>query len=240
MGSLSKLEPPLFFRKLLVLEMRPSPRWGRKEEPDGEWSPRGVLRVHNTAVEEVGWLWGHWTWRELLAVLKIGHRAGATTPAERSWGDPRAVLVLRLLPALLRQLGASCSHSALPKSTKTDAQQSNSYLVPGLEERRSLSFCPVVSQCFPSILWGVSGLPCCAVVSALWKQRRRISFFAQWCRLPQLESIQKLQFVTSFLRPLNHAFYYSQRDACDIVWALGNVAIGWRSNLIFLGWFTGP
>lgn len=56
MGSLSKLEPPLFFRKLLVLEMRPSPGWGRKEEADGERSPRGVLRVHNTAVEEVGWL----------------------------------------------------------------------------------------------------------------------------------------------------------------------------------------
>lgn len=36
MGSLSKLEPPLFFRKLLVLEMRPSAGWGRKEEADGE------------------------------------------------------------------------------------------------------------------------------------------------------------------------------------------------------------
>lgn len=145
--------------------------------------------------------------------------------------------------ALLRPL-LSWNFSVLHKNTRMCTKQRSArhrFPVPRLEEKRSIlppvRWFPSTPPAFRNVLQAFPAVS--ALLKGMLKQQRRVSFwFFQWCKLSVLESVKKPEFATSFCWPLNHVFLYIERCLWHHLYL--SLAVGWKSNLIFLAWFMGP
>lgn len=87
-GFLSKLEPSLSLGSYLCWKSGHSQAGaGRKRQIVSDLK-RVCSGCRTTAVEEVGWLQGHWTWQESLFSSLHRWKSGVTLePLEQSWGS---------------------------------------------------------------------------------------------------------------------------------------------------------
>lgn len=148
--------------------------------------------------------------------------------------------------ALLRPLLPSCNLSVLHKNTRMCTKQRSAHHslpVPSLEKKRSLlppvRLFPSTPPAFHNVLQPFL-LYCCVYfaereVEAAKKSKLLIFPVMQIVCI----GIGKETRIWHFFRwPLNHVFLYIERCLWHHLYL--SLAVGWKSSLIFVGWFMGP
>lgn len=194
MGFLSKLEPSLSLGSYLCWKSGHSQAAaGRKRRMVSDLT-RVCSGCRTAAVEEVGWLQGHWTWQESVFSSLHCWRSGVTLqPLEQSWG------ILQGGHGSVARCPLSCGASSPPEPAhpllqprSASQKHKNVHLAeeylspfacsqPGKEASYLLSSS---SRALPQHFIKCTGLSCCATMSVLlkemFKQQRGVSLFLCW------------------------------------------------------------